>query len=244
VFPTEGSLRVHSRATAVHAAWRILWSCIHRSGVLGEAERAAGAGGLKNDKLAGRPRRRHIGRRPSSGIAPSVALGSGEDVNRRQLLARAAALSAALAADPFMSTRGHPTGRTIEAKEAALSAASSLESELDTSTAHLGTWGGLLPTAAIAAAQQGDGREGSAAGAARRSRGTPAVPGGAADALPDRRCPRPCPPDRRLGRDGDSARGRTAGVRSWRPTGRTPSATVTTGAVLTIVQARGQFRVG
>jgi hypothetical protein len=256
---------------------------------------------------------------PSSGIAPSVAIGSDEDVNRRQLLARAAALSAALAADPFMSPRGHavtqprmvppgatereivaairrvllgygpvstagpssepdvtilgrrlhqawrlrqgshylklgkalpglladaqvasqelagddqalafgllahgyntassvlrrlgdndlamiaadravqasrtvgeplllaasayrlanvflPTGRTVEAKEVALSAASSLEPELDTSTAHLATWGGLLLTAAVAAAQQGDGREaweliGEAKAAARR----------------------------------------------------------------------------
>jgi hypothetical protein len=255
----------------------------------------------------------------SSGIAPSVAIGSDEDVNRRQLLARAAALSAALAGDPFMSPPGHaltqprvvlpggtereivaairrvllgygpvstagtssepdvtmlgrrlhqawrlrqgshylklgkalpglltdaqvashelagddqaiafdllahsyntassvlrrlgdndlamiaadravqvartvgeplllaasayrlanvflPTGRTVEAKEVALSAASSLEPELDTSTAHLATWGGLLLTAAVAAAQQGDGREaweliGEAKAAARR----------------------------------------------------------------------------
>jgi hypothetical protein len=44
---------------------------------------------------------------PGSGIAPSVAIGCDEDVNRRQLLARAAALSAALAADPFMSPQGH-----------------------------------------------------------------------------------------------------------------------------------------
>jgi hypothetical protein len=165
-------------------------------------------------------------------------------VNRRQLLARAAALSAALAADPFMSPRGHPTGRTIEAKEAALSAASSLESELDTSTAHLATWGGLLPTAAVAAAQEGDGRE-----VLRRARsvdpgGLPPYLGGAADAFLI-----------------DVARGHahltddSAALatlldaerlvsRSWRPTGRTPSATVTTGAVLTILQARGQFRVG
>lgn|GEM_PF-1557520 len=256
---------------------------------------------------------------PSSGIAPSVAIGSDEDVNRRQLLARAAALSAALAADPFISPGGPaltqprvvlpgateraivaairrvllgygplstagpssepdvtmlgrrlhqawrlrqgshylklgkalpglladaqvasqelggddqaiafdllahsyntassvlrrlgdndlamiaadravqvarmvgeplllaasayrlanvflPTGRTVEAKEVALSAASSLEPELDTSTAHLATWGGLLLTAAVAAAQQGNGREaweliGEAKAAARR----------------------------------------------------------------------------
>jgi hypothetical protein len=44
---------------------------------------------------------------PGSGIAPSVAIGSDEDVNRRQLLARAAALSAALAADPYMSLGSH-----------------------------------------------------------------------------------------------------------------------------------------
>jgi len=39
----------------------------------------------------------------SSGIARSVAVSSDEDMNRRQLLARAAALSAALAAEPISS---------------------------------------------------------------------------------------------------------------------------------------------
>jgi hypothetical protein len=66
-----------------------------------------------------------------------------------------------------------PTGRTMEAKEVALSAASSLESNLDTSAAHLATWGGLLLTAAVASARQDDGREaweliGEAKTAARR----------------------------------------------------------------------------
>ena len=66
-----------------------------------------------------------------------------------------------------------PAGRTVEAKEVALSAASSLESSLDTSTTHLATWGSLLLTAAIAAAQQNDAREawelvGEAKAAARR----------------------------------------------------------------------------
>jgi ATP/maltotriose-dependent transcriptional regulator MalT len=66
-----------------------------------------------------------------------------------------------------------PTGRTVEAKEVALSAASSLDPSLDASTAHLATWGGLLLTAAVAAARQGDSREawelvGEAKAAARR----------------------------------------------------------------------------
>jgi hypothetical protein len=66
-----------------------------------------------------------------------------------------------------------PAGRTVEAKEVALSAASSLEPRLDTSTAHLATWGSLLLTAAVAAAQQSDAREawelvGEAKAAARR----------------------------------------------------------------------------
>jgi hypothetical protein len=52
-----------------------------------------------------------------------------------------------------------PAGRVVEAKEVALSAASGLESRLDASTAHLATWGGLLLTAAVAAARQGDGAE-------------------------------------------------------------------------------------
>ena len=42
--------------------------------------------------------------RTSSGIAPIVAVGSDEDMNRRQLLARTAALAAALAADPLVSS--------------------------------------------------------------------------------------------------------------------------------------------
>jgi hypothetical protein len=66
-----------------------------------------------------------------------------------------------------------PTGRTVEAKEVALSAASSLDPNLNASTAHLATWGGPLLTAAVAAARQGDGREawelvGEAKAAARR----------------------------------------------------------------------------
>ena len=44
--------------------------------------------------------------RTNSGIAPIVAVGSDEDMNRRQLLARAAALAAALAADPLVSMSG------------------------------------------------------------------------------------------------------------------------------------------
>jgi len=48
--------------------------------------------------------------RTNSGIAPIVAVGSDEDMNRRQLLARTAALAAALAADPLVSMSG--TGRT------------------------------------------------------------------------------------------------------------------------------------
>jgi len=66
-----------------------------------------------------------------------------------------------------------PAGRIVEAKEVALSAAGVLEPRLDASTAHLATWGGLLLTAAVAAARQGDGREawelvGEAKAAARR----------------------------------------------------------------------------
>jgi hypothetical protein len=52
-----------------------------------------------------------------------------------------------------------PAGRVVEAKEVALSAASGLESRLDASTAHVATWGGLLLTAAVAAARQGDSGE-------------------------------------------------------------------------------------
>jgi hypothetical protein len=42
--------------------------------------------------------------RTNSGIAPILAVGSDEDMNRRQLLARTAALAAALAADPLVSS--------------------------------------------------------------------------------------------------------------------------------------------
>jgi hypothetical protein len=41
-----------------------------------------------------------------------------------------------------------PAGRVVEAKEVAISAADGLESGLDSSAAHLATWGGLLLTAA------------------------------------------------------------------------------------------------
>jgi hypothetical protein len=66
-----------------------------------------------------------------------------------------------------------PADRFIEAKEVALSAASGLESRLDASQAHLATWGGLVLTAAVAAARQGDSGEawelvGEAKAAARR----------------------------------------------------------------------------
>jgi hypothetical protein len=47
--------------------------------------------------------------RTNSGIAPIVAVGSDEDMNRRQLLARTAALAAALAADPLVSMSGTTT---------------------------------------------------------------------------------------------------------------------------------------
>jgi hypothetical protein len=68
-----------------------------------------------------------------------------------------------------------PAGRVVEAKEVALSAASGLESHLDASTAHVATWGGLLLTAAVAAARRGDSGEawelvGEAKAAARRLR--------------------------------------------------------------------------
>ena len=66
-----------------------------------------------------------------------------------------------------------PAGRVVEAKEVAISAAGGLETGLDASAAHLATWGGLLLTAAIAAARQGDSGEawelvGEAKAAARR----------------------------------------------------------------------------
>ena len=47
--------------------------------------------------------------RTNAGIAPIVAVGSHEDMNRRQLLARTAALAAALAADPVVSMSGTAT---------------------------------------------------------------------------------------------------------------------------------------
>ena len=47
--------------------------------------------------------------RTNAGIAPIVAVGSHEDMNRRQLLARSAALAAALAADPVVSMSGTMT---------------------------------------------------------------------------------------------------------------------------------------
>lgn len=59
--------------------------------------------------------------RTNSGIAPIVAVGSDEDMNRRQLLARTAALAAALAADPLVSMSGTTTpagGALIEAQAA------------------------------------------------------------------------------------------------------------------------------
>jgi hypothetical protein len=52
--------------------------------------------------------------RTNSGIAPIVAVGSDEDMHRRQLLARTAALAAALAADPLVSISGTAT-RTADA---------------------------------------------------------------------------------------------------------------------------------
>jgi hypothetical protein len=66
-----------------------------------------------------------------------------------------------------------PAGRVVEAKEVAISAAGGLETDLDTSAAHLATWGGLLLTAATAVARQGDSGEawelvGEAKAAARR----------------------------------------------------------------------------
>jgi len=49
-----------------------------------------------------------------------------------------------------------PTGRLVEAKEVALSAAAGLDGRQDASGAHLAMWGSLLLTAALAAARQGD----------------------------------------------------------------------------------------
>jgi hypothetical protein len=48
--------------------------------------------------------------RTNAGIAPIVAVGSDEDMNRRQLLGRSAALAAALAADPLVSMTGTGMG--------------------------------------------------------------------------------------------------------------------------------------
>jgi hypothetical protein len=66
-----------------------------------------------------------------------------------------------------------PAGRVVDAEEVALTAASGLESRLDASTTHVATWGGLLLTAAVAAARQGNSGEawelvGEAKAAARR----------------------------------------------------------------------------
>jgi hypothetical protein len=49
-----------------------------------------------------------------------------------------------------------PTGRLVEAKEVALSAAAGLDGRQDASRAHLAMWGSLLLTAALAAARLGD----------------------------------------------------------------------------------------
>ena len=49
-----------------------------------------------------------------------------------------------------------PTGRLVEAKEVALSAAAGLDGRPDASSAQLAMWGSLLLTAALAAARQGD----------------------------------------------------------------------------------------
>jgi hypothetical protein len=51
------------------------------------------------------------------------------------------------------------TSRPTDAKEVALSAASSLESRLDASEAELAMWGGLQLTAAVAATREGNGGE-------------------------------------------------------------------------------------
>jgi len=97
-------------------------------------------------------------------IAADRAVQAGKTVGEPLLLAA----SAYRLANAFL-----PAGRVVEAKEVALSAASGLESRLDASTAHLATWGGLLLTAAVAAARQDDSGEawelvGEAKTAARR----------------------------------------------------------------------------
>ncbi len=68
-----------------------------------------------------------------------------------------------------------PAGRVVVAIEVGLCASSGLESRRDASTGHVATWGGLLLTAAVAAARQGDSGEawelvGEAKAAARRLR--------------------------------------------------------------------------
>ncbi len=52
-----------------------------------------------------------------------------------------------------------PTGRLVEAKEVALSAAAGLDGRQDASGSHLAIWGSLLLTAALAAARQGEASE-------------------------------------------------------------------------------------
>jgi hypothetical protein len=97
-------------------------------------------------------------------IAADRAVQTARTVNEPLLLAA----SAYRLANAFL-----PAGRVAEAKEVALSAAGGLEPRLDASPAHLATWGGLILTAAVAAARQGDGHEawelvGEAKAAARR----------------------------------------------------------------------------
>jgi hypothetical protein len=97
-------------------------------------------------------------------IAADRAVQTARMVNEPLLLAA----SAYRLANAFL-----PAGRIVEAKEVALYAAGGLERRLDASPAHLATWGGLIMTAAVAAARQGDGGEawelmGEAKTAARR----------------------------------------------------------------------------
>jgi hypothetical protein len=97
-------------------------------------------------------------------IAADRAVQTAQMVNEPLLLAA----SAYRLANVFL-----PAGRIVEAKEVALSAAGGLERHLDASPVHLATWGGLILTAAVAAARQGDGGEawelvGEAKTAARR----------------------------------------------------------------------------
>ena len=83
-------------------------------------------------------------------IAADRAVQTARMVNEPLLLAA----SAYRLANTFL-----PAGRIVEAKEVALAAAGGLERRLDASLAHLATWGGLILTAAVAAARQGDGGE-------------------------------------------------------------------------------------